>query len=316
MRALDENLERGLDAALSPLLPAPRPRLLAGYGCNERGPYLVLDDLEREPWTRELYFVRGQLFTLERQGERHCTGRHELASGRSTPCPERTRLHDPAHEQCSPCFNATGFNPAFYNAVHISEQQRQRNREPHVVYLVSFGPGALKVGMTFAPRRLSRLLEQGARHGAVIAELPDADAARALEAAIARDFGVAESLRSARKRQLLAAAASPEVARRELAEMIARVAASYPTLVRPSPVRDLDAYYFGEQHLRGTFTDLTETEPLAISGRCIGMIGDVLVAAQGQQRFLLGIGGGVAHRVGLWPSERENRFLGQLGLPF
>lgn len=312
----DPDLARGLVAVGSPASSTPRRRLLAGYGCDERGPYLVLDDVDRTPWTRDLYFVRGQTFTLERQSERHCTGRHDLASGRSTPCPERTRLHDPAHEQCSPCFSATGFNPAFYNALHVSEQQRQRNRAPHVVYLVSFGPGALKVGMTFAPRRSSRLLEQGARHGAVIAELPDADAARALEAAIARDFGVAESLRSARKRQLLAVPPAPDLARRELAELITRVAESYPALVRPEPIRDLDAYYFGEQRLDGTFTDLTETEPLAISGRCIGMIGDVLVATQGQRRFLLGIGAGVAHRFELWPGERENRFSGQLGLPF
>jgi hypothetical protein len=46
------------------------------------------------------------------------------------------------------------------------------------------------------------------------------------------------------------------------------------------------------------------------------MIGDVLVSAQGPRRYLLSIGGGVAHRIELWPSERENRFVGQLGLPF
>ena len=306
-----------LDAVRSPLPHAPSPRLLAGYGCDERGPYLVLDDIQHAPWTRDLFFVRDQVFTLERHAERHCTGRHELASGRSMPCPDAARLRDPGHEQCSPCFGATGFNPAFYNAMHISEQQRQRNREPHVVYLVSFGPGALKVGMTFAPRRSSRLLEQGARHGAVIAELPNADAARALEEAIARDFGVAESVRSARKRQLLAVPPAPEVARRELAEMMARVAAAYPEVVRPAPIADLDACYFGEQPLQGTFTDLSETEPLAISGRCIGMIGDILVmAGRDRRRFLLGIGAGVGHRIELAAGERENRFIGQLGLPF
>jgi hypothetical protein len=304
----------GSDTAPSPL--AVGRKLLSGYGCDERGPYLVLDSLDREPWTRELYFVRGQTFTLERHEERHCTGRHELASGRSLPCPERVRLHEPTREQCGPCFSATGFNPAFYNAVHVSEQQRRRNREPHLVYLVSFGPGALKVGMTFAPRRLSRLLEQGARHGAIIAALPDADAARELEAAIVRDFDVAESVRSARKRQLLSLPPAPDKARDELSQMVARVAARHPSLVRPEPVRDLDTYYFGMEPLQGTFTDLTETEPLAISGRCVGMIGDVLVAAQGQRRFLLGVGAGVAHRIELGANERDNHFVGQLGLPF
>ncbi|HWO09521.1 MAG TPA: DUF2797 domain-containing protein [Polyangiaceae bacterium] len=303
------------DLAPSASASAAGRKLLAGYGCDERGPFLMLDELDREPWSRDLWRVRGQTFTLERRGERHCTGRHELATGHSLPCPERAHLLEPAREQCSPCFSATGFNPAFYNAPHVSEQQRRRNREPHVVYLVSFGPGALKVGMTFAPRRLSRLLEQGARHGAVIAELPDADAARELEAAIARDFGVAESVRGARKRQLLAAPPAPDAARRELGQMMDRVAARHP-LVRPAPVRDLDPYYFGDERPEGALTDLTETEPLAISGRCIGMIGDVLVAAQGARRFLLGVSASVAHRIELWPRERENRFVGQLGLPF
>lgn len=304
----------GVEAAPSP--SSDGPHLLAGYGCDERGPYLVLDALAREPWARSVWFVRGQTFTLEQQRERHCTGRHELATGRSLPCPERVRLHEPAHEQCSPCFVATGFNPAFYNAPVVSEQQQRRNREPHVVYLVSFGPGALKVGMTFAPRRTSRLLEQGARHGAVIAELPDADAARELEASIAREFDVVESLRAARKRQLLTLPPAPDTARRELSDLIARVAARHAGVVRPEPVRDLDRYYFGDALPNGALTDLTETQPLAISGRCIGMIGDVLVAAQGARRFMLGVSGSVAHRIELLPHERDNHFVGQLGLPF
>jgi uncharacterized protein DUF2797 len=299
-------------------------KLLAGYGCDERGPYLVLDDLSAEqaadpstlPWQRNRAFVLGETFTLSRGTQRHCTGRHDLETGRGMPCPDRVDLKDPEHEQCTACFVATGFNPAFYNAPSVSQQQRRRNLTPHVVYLVSFGLGTLKVGMTHAPRRLSRLLEQGARLGAILASFPNADLARALEADIARCFDVAEAVRAARKRQLLDVPLSLRDAKRELAEQVARIAALHPEVDAAAPILELDRYYFGAEGWRASFTDLSETEPPCISGRCVGMIGDVLVAAQGERRFLLSIAPCVGHRIELAPTVRENRFIGQLGLPF
>jgi hypothetical protein len=221
-----------------------------------------------------------------------------------------------AHEQCTDCFVATGFNPAFYNSPRISEQQRRRNLEPHIVYVVSFGVGALKVGMAHAPRRLTRLLEQGARLGAVVAQLPDANRARELEASIARDFGVSEFVRAARKRQLLAAPLSLRAAREELEHAVSRIAERHAQAARPEPVQELDRHYFASERLPSTLTDLSETLPHAISGRCLGMIGDVLVVAQRDRHFMLSIGDSVGHRVRLEPRERENRFVGQLGLPF
>ena len=290
--------------------------LLAGYGCDERGPYLVLDPLGGESWPRQRVRVRGALFTLTRCDERHCVGRHDLETGRSVPCPDRVAFGIGTHEQCLSCFTTTGFNPAFYNAPRISEQQRRRNLEPHVVYLVSFGVGSLKVGMAHAPRRLSRLLEQGARLGAVIASLPDADRARELEASIARGFDVSEFVRAARKRQLLATPLSSSAAREELASTVARIAERHPEASHPDPIQELDPYYFGSEGLPSTLTDLSETLPPSISGRCVGMIGDVLIMAQGDRRYMLSIGDSVGFRVRLDAHERENRFVGQLGLPF
>ncbi|HTV17505.1 MAG TPA: DUF2797 domain-containing protein [Polyangiaceae bacterium] len=290
--------------------------LLAGYGCDERGPFLVVDPLGKQAWQRQLVRVRGSVFTFSRCDERHCVGRHDLETGRSVPCPQRVAFGAVAHEQCSDCFTATGFNPAFYNSPRISDQQRRRNLEPHVVYVVSFGVGALKVGMAYAPRRLSRLLEQGARLGAVIACLPNADRARELEASIARELDVSEFVRAGRKRQLLSAPLSPSAAREELALTLSLIAERHPEAAQPDPIQELDDYYFGGERLPSTLTDLSETLPHAISGRCVGMIGDVLVCAQREQRFLLSIGDSVGHRVRLEALERENRFVGQLGLPF
>lgn len=295
---------------------ASDPTLLSGYGCDERGPFLVLDPLGDAGGARQILRVRGAVFTFMCGEERHCVGRHDLETGRSVPCPQRVAFGASAHEQCMDCFAATGFNPAFYNAPRISDQQRRRNLEPHIVYVVSFGPGALKVGMAYAPRRLARLLEQGARLGAVVAQLPDANRARELEASIARDFDVSESVRAARKRQLLAAPLSLRAAREELEQAVARIAERHPEAARPEPVQELDRYYFAGERLPSTLTDLSETLPHAISGRCLGMIGDVLVVAQRDRCFMLSIGDSVGHRVRLEPHERENRFVGQLGLPF
>lgn len=289
--------------------------LLASHGCDEGGPYLIIDPLGGASWPRQKLRVRGRVLSFTRSVERHCVGRHDLETGRSVPCPDRVALRAAAHEQCMSCFTATGFNPAFYNAARVSEQQRRRNLEPHVVYVVSFGVGSLKVGMAYAPRRLSRLLEQGARLGAVVACLPDADQARELEAAIARGFDVAEFVRAPRKRQLLGAPLDVAAARDELARTLARIAERHPQ-ARPEPIQELDPYYFGSARLPSTLTDLSETEPHAISGRCLGMIGDVLVTAQGDRHFMLSIGESVGCRVRLEPHERENRFVGQLGLPF
>jgi uncharacterized protein DUF2797 len=291
-------------------------KLLSGYGCEERGPYLVLDDLNGASWQRDRVFVRGETFTLSRGEQRHCTGRHDLDTGRGMPCPDAVSLTQPDRDQCSACFVATGFNPAFYNAPGISQQQRRRNLTPHVVYLVSFGLGALKVGMTHAPRRLSRLLEQGARLGSIIASLPNADEARELEESIARGFDVAESVRAARKRQLLEMPLRLAEAKQELARQIAHVAARHPAVDAAAPILELDAHYFAAERWYASFTDLSETEPPCISGQCVGMIGDVLIAAQGQRRFLLSIGSCIGHRIELASTLRENRFIGQLGLPF
>lgn len=290
--------------------------LLAGYGCSERGPFLVIDQLDEAPWRRASFWPRERDFTLETVDGRFCVGRCDLASGVSSPCPIRAELRPDAPEQCSACFVVTGFNPAFYNAPQISEPQRRRNRLPHIVYLASFGAGALKVGMTLEARGVSRLLEQGARLGAVIAKCEDADRARELEEYVARQHGVAESVRAARKRQLLGAPFAEAAARAELEAQIAALARERPEVNAGAEIESFDAFYGSARLLGAGATDLSDTEPFAISGHCLGMIGDVLVTVHAGQRFMLSVGPVVGRRVRLRASVRPNHFVGQLGLPF
>jgi hypothetical protein len=290
--------------------------LLAGYGCNERGPFLIIDRLDEVPWERVSFSPSERDFTLESLEGRFCVGRCDLASGVSSPCPIRAELRADAPEQCSACFVVTGFNPAFYNAPQISEPQRRRNRLPHVVYLASFGAGALKVGMTLEARGVSRLLEQGARLGAIIAKCEDAERARELEEYVARQHGIAESVRTSRKRQLLGAPLAEAAARAELEARIATIARERPDVNADAEIESFDAFYGGARLLGAGATDLSDTEPLAISGHCLGMIGDVLVALQDGQRYQLSVGPMVGRRVRLGSSLRRNHFVGQLGLPF
>jgi hypothetical protein len=297
-------------------IPALEQGLLAAYGCDSAGGYLVVDDLSHPGWQRWRFGVLGAALTLETRADRFCTGRHDLASGKSEPCPDRAELDGESFEQCYACRRATGFNPAFYNAQELSPQQQLRNLEPHLVYLAHFGGGTLKVGMTHARRGIHRLLEQGARMGVLLARFEDAYRARALEERIARDLDVLEAVRPARKRHLLGAPFSPDAVRGELLSRVEQVRVLEPGIDLSPELVELDRHYGGSSLFERSFTDLTETEPLAISGRCVGMIGDVLLAEQGGQRFMLSLGGALARRVRIAPREQPNRMVGQMRLPF
>lgn len=305
--------------------------LLAGYGCDEKGGYLVLDELGSR-WQRRRVAVLDTQLTLqqlppaaahaarpglaETSRDRWCSGRFDLSTGQGEPCPEQSELRDDGFEQCLACRRATGFNPAFYFAPEVSPQQQARNLEPHVVYLAHFGADTFKVGMTHARRGIQRLLEQGARIGLLLARFPDAHQARALEERLARELGVSETVRSARKRHLLGAPFVPAAVRRELLAVAEQARRLEPGVALQPELVELDRYYGGSALFASAMTDLSETAPLSISGRCVGMIGDVLVTVQGGQHYMLSIGDMVCRRVRLTGREQPNRMVGQMRLPF
>lgn len=319
---------------MSAPLPELDQALLAGYGCDEDGGYLVLDELGGARWRRRRCALLGAQLTLqqlppaaalgssrgpltqEATRDRWCSGRFDLSSGGGEPCPEQAELRDDAFEQCLACRRATGFNPAFYFAPEVSPQQHARNLEPHLVYLAHFGAGTFKVGMTHARRGIHRLLEQGARMGLLLARLPDAYQARALEERIARELGVPETVRAARKRHLLGAPFASNAVRSELLAVAQQVRNIAPNATLQPELVELDRYYGGSALFANAMTDLSETAPLAISGQCVGMIGDVLITLQGSQHYMLSIGDLVCRRVRVTAREQPNRVVGQMRLPF
>ncbi len=228
---------------------------------------------------------RSKTFTLSfDRSARYCGGWHDLATGQSFPCPDAAVLPGP-YDQCRHCQQKTGFNPAFYNASSVSEQQQARNATPHILYLAHFAPGVVKVGISWADRGIRRLLDQGARSALIIKTYPTAEVARQYEAKTAALPGIAETLQVRQKHLYLkrpydAAAGAEEL--RQTRERLIREVGVTPDNTDPM---HLDGYYVDNNRLRPQdIVDITED---CISGACIGMIGSVLVMEQDDLQYTL-----------------------------
>ena len=91
-----------------------RAAVLAGHGCDEDGPYLLVNDRVRNVQVR--VSVRGRTFSLRRLPVRRCVGRHDLETHAKMPCPLDVELPPESKVTvCPACQEATGFNPSFYH---------------------------------------------------------------------------------------------------------------------------------------------------------------------------------------------------------
>lgn len=228
---------------------------------------------------------RGQTLTLSFDtAKRYCGGWHNLATAESFPCPDDAGLPD-QYNQCRHCQQKTGFNPAFYNAVSVSQQQQARNAQPHLLYLAHFAPGVIKVGITWAERDIKRLLDQGARSGLIIKVYPNADIARQYEAKAAALPGIAETLQLRQKYQLLQRSYDPTIGVTELLATRERLRKEVGAAPETNEPIHLDNYYLGDTKLSAQLIDLAKSESL--SGSIIGMVGSVLIAEQDGMQFTL-----------------------------
>lgn len=257
--------------------------VLAGHGFDEQGPYLLLNDLDAV--SQERLHVRGRTFTLRRTARRFCVGRFDLQTFEKSVCPLRVELLSDAKDiMCLACAEATGFNPSFYYADYVSPQQRAYNLTPHFVYLAYFSPQHVKAGISSTTRGIERLLEQGARAARVVGRFPNADKARALEAALCAQDGILETMRASLKTRLLAevrysfaeATTVLDAAAQRLAEVPAVAEAGFTS---EAPL-DLDAYYFD-----GAAPDVHDIQQPddhddECGGCCVGMVGGTLLFEQ------------------------------------
>lgn len=266
--------------------------VLAGYGFDDEGPYLKLNDIDRGESAR--FPVRGRTFSLRRLPRRRCVGRFDLATFQESVCPLGVELPaDSKETMCPACIEATGFNPSFYYADFISPQQRAYNQTPHFVYLAYFSPQHVKAGISSERRGIERLLEQGARAARVVGRFANADEARALEAALCAQPGVLETMRASLKARLLVEERydAGEAVRilDEAASRLAGIPAVAAAGFAPEEARDLSPFYFDGPSPDVHDLQLAEGCDGVCGGRCVGMVGSALVFEQGGLFFVASI---------------------------
>ncbi|WP_435182770.1 DUF2797 domain-containing protein [Halobellus sp. EA9] len=153
-------------------------------GYDTGGPGLLLsdassDDTETDPGaSADVEYVSLEsgtelAYTL---GERHCAG--AVTDDGHVPCPEPTAPYCPQHASTWVCAKCTG----------TCLKDEMDCVEPHAIYLAAFAPDAFKVGVTKEWRLETRLREQGADRGALLAVVPDGRIAREREAEIAEEI--------------------------------------------------------------------------------------------------------------------------------
>ncbi len=254
-----------------------------------------------------VYFSpRGETITLQFDtAQRSCAGWHDLATAVSHPCPDKAELPE-QYDQCRHCQLKTGFNPAFYHASTISQQQQARNQLPHLLYLAHFAPGVIKVGISWAERGIKRLLDQGARSCLIIKTYPNAEVARQYEAKIATLAGIAETIQLRQKYQLLNKPYDAKAAADELLTTRQRLVDEIGVVPEDNTITYLDTYYLDENTLQPqSLIDVSMNN--AISGTCIGMIGSILLTQQNGLQFALPLGKLTGYRCTLSYNEVENK---------
>lgn len=237
----------------------------------------------------------GKFRRMQPQGEftlsfdtstKKCIGWYDLAAKQCHRCPGDRQLDD-KYEQCPECQQKTGFNPAFYNTTNISQQQAELNQQPHILYLAYFSPEVIKVGISYAERKLARLLEQGARNAAILEVFPSANIARQYEAKIARLPGLCESVQLRKKATILANERyDPTLAEQKLHQTIQRIAEQLGVKFDNSEFLDLSSYMLT---IEPKSDDLTEIVEPKIAGRFAGLIGSMLIMQQNSRFIFLPI---------------------------
>lgn len=251
--------------------------VFSGLGYAATGPYLQVNDVFKK---RQLRLpVLGRAFSIQRGAKRYCIGPFDLSTYESKACENSVELMPFAQykdDMCPACREETGFNPAFYNADSISPQQRAYNLTPHFVYMAYFSPQHLKVGISSETRGIERLLEQGARVAGILKRFPNADEARALEAHLCAQEGIYETMRVGTKVRLL----SDQFNAAEAIECVQEACRAHG--IEPEcGVHDLTKYYFGDVEQAPEIVQLPADAPDdLVAGRCVGMVGGVLLLEQ------------------------------------
>jgi hypothetical protein len=280
-------------------MPEPGDYLFSNVGFSpSEKPYLAF---EKNDTFTELTPLSNMLTLRFNMNRRYCIGWGNIGTKERFPCPDHNEI-DAKYEQCPACQQRTGFNPAFYNATTVSKQQETHNQQPHILYLAHFAKGLTKVGISFAGRGKSRLLEQGARSALILDTLPSALIARQYEAQIATLPNIAETIQLRKKITSFSVPYDSEAAKKELLAERERIEVSLGKQFSKNDVLSLDHYYFSKNI--PSFTDAYDCfEQQLLSGETVGMLGTILFCRQQDTLLFLPLKKRIGYRVELSYNE-------------
>lgn len=217
----------------------------------------------------------GQKLSLEFDfSEKFCTGWIDFENRCSCVCPD-SAIVDDKYENCLKCRDRTGFNPAFYNATTISEQQQKINQNPHFLYLAYFAPGVVKVGISQESRGIKRLLEQGARMAIKLETFSSALIARQYEAKIAKLDGILETVPAGRKLTLLNTTFNQAVAEAELSKALAQIDQELNLRFEQQESINTEKYFYANEVINlNSVIDMTGQ---SVAGEVVASVGSILI---------------------------------------
>jgi hypothetical protein len=173
--------------------------LLTGSGWREDGFNLEFR-LNREKSLISISLEDQISFEL---GQRQCIGYRAPGMDSLQPCPDN--IIDINTSQCPQCFTKAMLLPCLRCTGERCNNPARRKDcvKPynHALYLASFAPGIIKVGVARWHRRLERLSEQGAKAAIVIAR-DDGQIIRRSETQI-KNFGLYDRILTSKKLQYL-----------------------------------------------------------------------------------------------------------------
>lgn len=115
--------------------------VLAGHGFDEKGPYLLINDIEKEAQHR--FSVRNKTFTMKRLPERYCVGRFDLLTHRKSVCPLRVELLPSEKDgMCPACKEATGFNRLSITPKRFRRSSVSITKHP-ITYILHISPNSI-----------------------------------------------------------------------------------------------------------------------------------------------------------------------------
>lgn len=231
-------------------------------------------------------------WTLDRS-LRYCTGWVDITKHQAHVCPDQATVEG-KYEQCIACRNRTGFNPAFYYAQTVSEQQQIVNQQPHFLYLAYFSPELVKVGISQKARGTRRLLEQGARLALKLEAFPNAEIARQYEARIAALDGIVEHVVTRKKLELLEKAFDEKLASTTLNRLLDNISSSLNISFPNSQIIETSPHY-RDEGLSLANTVILEN-PTGFTGSVKAVIGSLAVVEYSERLLVYNLKSLIGYR--------------------